>query len=83
MSPSCDEWVWVPNVLGGYRALRRFRGLARGCFRASKSSREMLELARQLGIHPKTLERPREKRGIVTSKAGKDAGWMWHYPYAG
>jgi hypothetical protein len=35
---------------------------------------------RQLGIHPKTLERAREKRGIVTSKAGKDGGWMRHYP---
>jgi DNA-binding transcriptional regulator YhcF (GntR family) len=41
----------------------------------------MIELARQLGIHPKTLERARDKRGIVTSKAGKDAGWMWHYPF--
>jgi hypothetical protein len=42
----------------------------------------MIELARQLGIGVKTLERAREKRGIVTSKAGKDAGWMWHYPFA-
>ena len=47
-----------------------------------RAAREMIELARQLGIHPKTLERAREKRGIVTSKAGKDAGWMWHYPFA-
>jgi hypothetical protein len=46
-----------------------------------RAAREMIELARQLGIHPKTLERAREKRGIVTSKAGKDAGWMWHYPF--
>jgi hypothetical protein len=45
-----------------------------------RAEREMIELARQLGIHPKTLERAREKRGIVTSKAGKDAGWIWHYP---
>lgn len=41
-----------------------------------RAAREMIELARQLGIGVKTLERAREKRGIVTSKAGKDAGWM-------
>jgi putative DNA primase/helicase len=46
-----------------------------------RAAREMIELARQLGIGVKSLERAREKRGIVTSKAGKDAGWMWHYPF--
>jgi hypothetical protein len=40
-----------------------------------------IELARQLGIHPKTPEIAREKRGIMTSKAGKDGGWTWHYPF--
>jgi hypothetical protein len=34
-----------------------------------------------LGIHPKTLKRARGKGGIVISKAGKDAGWMWHYRF--
>jgi hypothetical protein len=47
----------------------------------ARAAWEMIELARQLGIGVKTLERAREKRGIVTSKAGKDAGWMWHYPF--
>ncbi len=37
----------------------------------------MIERARQLGIGVKTLKRARQKRGIVASKAGKDAGWMW------
>jgi len=41
----------------------------------------MIELARQLGISVKTLERAREKRGIVTSKTRKDAGWIWRYPF--
>uniref|UniRef100_E6QL81 Uncharacterized protein n=1 Tax=mine drainage metagenome TaxID=410659 RepID=E6QL81_9ZZZZ len=47
-----------------------------------RAAREIIELARQLGIVVETLERARDKRGIVTSKAGKDAGWMWHYPFA-
>jgi hypothetical protein len=38
----------------------------------------MIELTRQLGIGVKTLERAREKRGIVTSKAGKDAWKAGH-----
>jgi hypothetical protein len=38
------------------------------------AARWMIELARQLSIHPKSLERARKKRGIVTNKAGKDAG---------
>jgi len=28
-----------------------------------RAAREMIELARQLGIHPNTMERAREKRG--------------------
>jgi hypothetical protein len=46
-----------------------------------RGAREMIELARQLGISVKTWERAREKRGIVTSKTRKDAGWIWRYPF--
>ena len=37
-----------------------------------RAAREMIELARQLCMHPKA----REKRGSVISKAGENAGWM-------
>jgi len=41
----------------------------------------MIELATQLGIGVKSLERARERRGIVTITAGKDAGSMRHYTF--
>lgn len=42
-----------------------------------RAAREVIELARHLGINLKTLERARVRHGIVTSVVGKDAGWMW------
>jgi hypothetical protein len=37
------------------------------------AARETMEFAEKLGIRPKTLEWPREKRLSITGKAGEDA----------
>jgi len=45
--------------------------------RFKRGARQMIELARRLGIHPKnpkTLERAREKSGIMTSKGRLTTG---------
>ena len=50
--------------------------------RGPRPARELIELAKnQLGISEKTLRTAQHELGIVASKAGFSAGWLWSFPF--
>jgi hypothetical protein len=43
-------------------------------------ARELIERAkRDFGINERSLQRAREKMGIVVTKAGYQGAWVWSY----
>lgn len=47
-----------------------------------RNARELIELAKsQLGISERTLQRAKERIGIVATKSGYRDGWVWQYPF--
>jgi hypothetical protein len=44
--------------------------------------RELIELAKnQVNLSERTLQRAKERLGIVATKAGFGDGWVWQYPF--